>query len=87
MFTPPGLLSSAQVCFLVLWITSFTLQCLFPDGSIPVYYSPCLAVSRFDRRPSLLLNSNGGLGGCLWAAYRRARRKPGMMADNPPDPH
>eukprot|EP00983_Pelagomonas_calceolata_P026109 819934-Pelagomonas_calceolata.AAC.5 len=31
----------SKVCFLVLWSSSFTLQCLFPDGSIPVFYSPC----------------------------------------------
>eukprot|EP00983_Pelagomonas_calceolata_P036971 1136137-Pelagomonas_calceolata.AAC.1 len=40
MYTPPHLLSPDKVDFLVLWSSSFTLQCLFPDGSMPVFSSP-----------------------------------------------
>eukprot|EP00983_Pelagomonas_calceolata_P129700 1161627-Pelagomonas_calceolata.AAC.9 len=38
MHTPPGLLPWGKMCFLVLWPSSSTLQCLFPDSSIPVFF-------------------------------------------------
>ena len=57
-----------------------------------LHFHAVKALTKVDNTKNALLFSNlgnggSGVGGMERAACRRARRTPGRMADNPPDPH